>query len=83
MFKWSSNFVFSVRDAHKSFFFTAPSLPPYNLISMSSKAKGRAAALQLQFEVEMRRVELLEQEEKRAEELRRQEEERKCQEEER
>src|ERR1700723_1599133 len=50
---------------------------------MSSEAKAHAAALRLQFEEEMRRVELLEQEEKRAEELRRQEEERKRQEEER
>src|ERR1700722_5004946 len=46
---------------------------------MSSEAKARAATLRLQFEAEMRRVELLEQEEMRAEELRRQEEERKCQ----
>src|ERR1700722_16602028 len=50
---------------------------------MSSEAKAHAAALRLQFEEEMRWVELLEQEEKRAEELRRQEEERKRQEEER
>src|SRR3984957_18986951 len=66
----------------KSFFFTASSLPPYNPYCMSSEAKARAAALRLQFEEEMRRVELLEQEGKRAEELRRQEEERKRQEEE-
>src|ERR1700723_1395062 len=50
---------------------------------MSSEAKACAAALRLQFEEEMRRGELLEQEEKRAEELRKQEEERKRQEEER
>ena len=50
---------------------------------MSSEAKARAAALWLQFKEEMRWVELLEQEEKRAEELRKQEEERKRQEEER
>src|ERR1700723_227629 len=50
---------------------------------MSSESKAHAAALRLQFEEEMRRVELLEQEEKRAEELRKQEEERKRQEEER
>src|ERR1700723_647186 len=50
---------------------------------MSSEAKARAAALRLQFEEEMRWVELLEQEEKRVEELRKQEEERKHQEEER
>src|SRR3984957_655680 len=49
---------------------------------MSSEAKARAAALRLQFEEEMRWVELLEQEEKRAEELRKQEEGRKRQEEE-
>src|ERR1700720_2483189 len=83
LFKRSSNFVFSVRDARKSFFFTAPSLPPNNPYRMSSEAKARTAALRLQFEEEMRWVELLEQEEKRAEELRRQEEDRKRQEEER
>src|ERR1700723_4435668 len=50
---------------------------------MSSKAKARAMALRRQFEEEMRQAELLEQEEKRVEELRIQEEERKRQEEER
>ena len=49
---------------------------------MSSEAKACAATLRLQFEEEMRRVELLEQKEKRAEERRKQEEERKRQEEE-
>ena len=49
---------------------------------MSSEAKARTTALWLQFKVEMRQVELLEQVEKRAEELRKQEEERKRQEEE-
>ena len=83
MFKRSSNFVFSVRDARESFFFTASSLTHLNAHHMSSEAKACAADLQLQFEEEMRRVELLEQEEKRAEELRKQEEERKRQEEER
>src|ERR1700720_3684609 len=83
LFKRSSNFVFSVHDACKSFFFTASSLPHYNAHHMSSEAKARATALRLQFEEEMRWVELLEQEEKRAEELRKQEEERKRQEEER
>ena len=82
MFKRSSNFVFSVRNAREPFFFTASSLPHYNTHHMSSEAKARATALRLQFEEEMRRVELLEQEEKRAEELRKQEEERKRQEEE-
>src|SRR6202040_3418534 len=79
----SSNFVFSVHDACESFFFTASSLPHYNAHHMSSEAKARAAALRLQFEEEMRWVELLEREEKRAEELRKQEEEGKRQEEER
>src|SRR6202040_538673 len=83
MVKRSPNFVFSVRDARKYFFFMASSLPPYNTYNMSSEAKARAAALRLQFEEEMRWVELLEQEEKRAEELRKQEEERKHLEEER
>src|SRR6202040_1736040 len=50
---------------------------------MSSEAKARAAALRRQFKEEMRQAELLEQEEKRVEELRIQEEERKRQEEER
>ena len=40
---------------------------------MSSEAKARTAALRLQFEEEMRQAELLEQEERRAEELRVQE----------
>ena len=61
---------------------TAPYLSTTTPTFMSSEAKVRVMALWLQFEVEMRRVELLEQEEKRAEELRKQEEERKCQEEE-
>src|ERR1700723_1015861 len=50
---------------------------------MSSEAKACAAALCRQFEEEMRQAELLEQEEKRVEELRIQEDERKRQEEER
>src|ERR1700723_658380 len=50
---------------------------------MSSEAKACTAALRRQFEEEMRQAELLEQEEKRVEELRIQEEERKRQEEER
>src|ERR1700720_1230274 len=83
MVKRSPNFVFSVRDARKYFFFMASSLPPYNTYNMSSEAKARAAALRLHFEEEMRWVELLEQEGKRAEELMKQEEERKGQEEER
>src|SRR3984957_984900 len=47
---------------------------------MSSEAKARAAALRRHFEEEMRQAELLEQEEKRVEELRIQEKERKRQE---
>src|ERR1700720_3353944 len=60
----------------------APYLPIHYPI-MSSKAKARATALRLQFKEEMMQAELLEQEERRAEELRVQEEERKRQEEER
>ena len=49
---------------------------------MSSEAKAHTAALHLQFKEELRQVELLEQEEKRAEELGMQEEERVLQEQE-
>src|ERR1700720_2989735 len=63
--------------------FTAPSLPPIKPNNMSSEAKARTTALRLQLKAEMKWGELLEQEEKRAEELRKQEEERKRQEEER
>src|ERR1700720_1163007 len=58
-----------------------PYLSTYH--NMSSEAKAPTTALRLQFKAEMRWVKLLEQEEKRAEELRKQEEERKHQEEER
>ena len=60
----------------------APSILSFKPNTMSSEAKACAMALRLQLKAEMKRLELLEQEETRAEELRKQEEERKRQEEE-